>query len=148
MVCRRVAPRHVIGTAEPSANGQIEPLGLPAYLDGVGEKRGPHIGARGRTQGVIAMNRTHVFRGLIGLMTAVALSSGGPALAGAAGSPGSRSSAGVAVAGLSVAAVPARVAASACVAGAKACPIRIAFARGAYTGQAHAGRVPAVLEKR
>ena len=73
------------------------------------------------------MNKTSALRGLLGVMVAVALASAAPA---AAATRSSTSQAG----GLTTTAVTQAVT---CTAGSKACPIRITFASGAYSGQAH-----------
>lgn len=73
------------------------------------------------------MNKTSALRGLLGVMVAIALASAAPA---AAATRGSASQA----AGLSPRAVAQAVT---CTAGSRACPIRISFASGAYSGQAH-----------
>jgi hypothetical protein len=66
------------------------------------------------------------FLGLVGIVAAVVISTSGTALAagGAASSPASANS-------------PTKLVAASCSPGRRACPIRITFARGAYSGQAH-----------
>jgi hypothetical protein len=74
------------------------------------------------------MNRKSALRGVLGVIVAVALSSAGPTLAAGRGS----------TTGTSVAfARTIQPAAGTCTPGARACPISISFARGAYSGQAH-----------
>ncbi len=69
------------------------------------------------------MNRTNALRWLLGGVGAIVLATSGPALAsGASGDRTSHTSTNVA---------------TACSPGARACPIRITFAPGAYSGQAH-----------
>ncbi len=63
--------------------------------------------------------------GLFGVLAAVAIATAGPALAAGGSSPSMSN------------ASPATLAAVACSPGARACPIRITFARDAYSGQAH-----------
>ena len=64
--------------------------------------------------------------GFVGVFATVIISTSGPVLAAgtASGSPTSATS-------------PARLVAVSCSPGGRACPIRISFARGAYSGQAH-----------
>ena len=73
------------------------------------------------------MNRTGALRGLLGAVAAIALATSGPALAsgGASTSETQRLSSQVVQT------------AATCSPGARACPIRIRFAAGAYSGQAH-----------
>ena len=73
------------------------------------------------------MNRTSAIRGLLSVIVALAIAGAAPVLAAGRGSAShSQSSASSAI-----------QAATTCTAGAKACPIRITFATGAYSGQAH-----------
>ena len=73
------------------------------------------------------MNRTSAIRGLLGAVAAIALATSGPVLASGSASTGQARQL-----------VPERIqAAAVCSPGALACPIRIAFASGAYSGQAH-----------
>jgi hypothetical protein len=69
------------------------------------------------------MNRTTAFRWLLSGVGAIALATSGPALAAGASTDGTRSAS--------------THVTTACTPGAKACPIRITFAPGAYSGQAH-----------
>jgi hypothetical protein len=64
--------------------------------------------------------------GLAGALAAVAISTSGPALAAGGGSSARTSDTS-----------PATVVAASCSPGARACPIRITFAKGGYSGQAH-----------
>jgi hypothetical protein len=73
------------------------------------------------------MNRTGVLRGLLGALAAIVLASTGPTLASGGAASGQTQR-------LSPEAIRT---ASTCSPGARACPIRISFAAGAYTGQAH-----------
>lgn len=73
------------------------------------------------------MNRTGALRGLLGAVAAISLATSGPALA-AGGASTSQTP--------RLAPVAVRAAAK-CSPGARACPIRIRFAAGAYSGQAH-----------
>ena len=67
------------------------------------------------------MNRTSALRWLLGGVGAIVLATSGPALAAGASTAHTRQAAALT---------------TACSPGAKACPIRIAFATGAYSGQA------------
>jgi hypothetical protein len=69
------------------------------------------------------MNRTSALRWLLSGVGAIVLATSGPALASGASTDGTRQAA-------------AHVATT-CTPGAKACPIRITFAAGAFSGQAH-----------
>jgi hypothetical protein len=73
------------------------------------------------------MNRTNALRGLLGAVAAITLATSGPALASNGASTGQAQG---------LAPVAAQTAA-ACSPGARACPIRIRFAAGAFSGQAH-----------
>jgi hypothetical protein len=64
--------------------------------------------------------------GLFGVLTVVAMSTSGSALAAGAGSSPRTSNT-----------TPATLVEASCSAGARACPIRLTFAKGAYSGQAH-----------
>jgi hypothetical protein len=74
------------------------------------------------------MNRTGALRCLLGTAAAILLAGSGPALASAAAGPSDvtnqRDAAGIGTT-------------TTCSPGARACPIRIVFAAGAYSGQAH-----------
>jgi len=73
------------------------------------------------------MNSNSVVRGLLSVMVAVTVSGASPVLAAGRGSASqSQTTASAAI-----------QAATTCTAGAKACPLRITFATGAYSGQAH-----------
>lgn len=73
------------------------------------------------------MNMTAAIRGLLGAVTVLALTTSGPALASNGGPTAKPATAST---------QPAQ--AATCSPGARACPIRITFASGAYSGQAHA----------
>jgi hypothetical protein len=73
------------------------------------------------------MNRTGALRGLLGAAVAIVLASSGSALASGGASTDRAGQ-------LAPAAIHA---AAACSPGARACPIRIAFAAGAFSGQSH-----------
>jgi hypothetical protein len=73
------------------------------------------------------MNKTSALRGLLGVAVAIALAGAAPAAAATRGSPGQTG-------GLTASTTTQAVT---CTAGSKACPIRISFASGAYSGQAH-----------
>lgn len=73
------------------------------------------------------MNRTGVLRGFFGAVAAVTLATSGPALASGAAATGQTRQ-------LSPVATDT---AATCSPGARSCPIRISFAPGAYSGQAH-----------
>ncbi len=71
------------------------------------------------------MTRGGTLRGLVGVGLLVALSGSGPAVAVGGGAAG----------GTAATSMPAVDAATACSSGTRACPIRISFAPGAYSGQ-------------
>lgn len=73
------------------------------------------------------MNKTSARRGFLGVLVAIVLASAAPALA---ASRASMSQAPDLASGTTSQAVT-------CTAGSRACPIRISFASGAYSGQAH-----------
>ncbi len=73
------------------------------------------------------MNWTSAIRGLLGAVVAIAFATSGPALAAGIGSTGPTTD-------IASAAIPL---VATCAPGARACPIRITFASGAYSGQAH-----------
>jgi hypothetical protein len=72
------------------------------------------------------MNTTGVIRGLLGAVVAIAMTTSGPVLASGGPSDGVHQ---LTPAGMQTTAT--------CSPGARACPIRIEFAAGAYSGQAH-----------
>jgi hypothetical protein len=72
------------------------------------------------------MNRTGALRWVLGAVVATVLATSGPALASGASTDRTRHAAQAAI-----------HVAAACSPGARACPIRIAFAAGAFSGQAH-----------
>jgi hypothetical protein len=107
----------------------IEPFLIAAYLEGVGGKPSHPIwewSSRRRDRRP-AMKLNSALRGVLGVLVALALSSGAPTLAAA---PASTSHA-------SMASSQTIQPAATCTPGARACPIRITFASGAYSGQAH-----------
>jgi hypothetical protein len=83
------------------------------------------------------MNKTSAIRAILGTATAIVVASSAPALASAGGPTGHAQAA---------AATAVRAAAT-CSPGARACPIRITFARGAFSGQAHSTLTGITSEK-